>query len=56
MFSHWVVKKIFSSHIYVCLQEDEMHLQTALRLISIIGYSLSLFSLTVATLVMGMLR
>ncbi|XP_029691918.1 glucagon-like peptide 2 receptor isoform X1 [Takifugu rubripes] len=37
-------------------KEDEMHLQTALRLISIIGYSLSLFSLTVATLVMAMLR
>lgn len=33
-----------------------MHLQTALRVISIIGYSLSLASLTVATLVMGALR
>lgn len=30
--------------------------QTALRLISVIGYSLSLFSLTLATLLMGMLR
>lgn len=50
------LKKIFSSRVSLCLQEDEMHLQTALRLISIIGYSLSLFSLTVATLVMAMLR
>ncbi|XP_041829228.1 glucagon-like peptide 2 receptor [Melanotaenia boesemani] len=37
-------------------KEDEMLRQTALRLISIIGYSLSLFSLTLATLLMGMLR
>ncbi|XP_061564727.1 glucagon-like peptide 2 receptor [Cololabis saira] len=37
-------------------EEDEMFRQTALRLISVIGYSLSLFSLTVATLLMGMLR
>ena len=29
---------------------------TTLRLISVIGYSLSLFSLTLATLLMGMLR
>lgn len=29
---------------------------TALRLISVIGYSLSLSSLTLATLLMGMLR
>ncbi|XP_029954827.1 glucagon-like peptide 2 receptor isoform X2 [Salarias fasciatus] len=37
-------------------KEDEMLRQTALRLISVIGYSLSLFSLTLATLLMGMLR
>lgn len=30
--------------------------QTSLRLISVIGYSLSLSSLTLATLLMGMLR
>lgn len=46
----------FSQCISLCLQEDEIHLQTALRLISIIGYSLSLSSLMVATLVMGLLR
>lgn len=40
----------------VCVQEDEMLRQTALRLISVIGYSLSLFSLVLATLLMGMLR
>ena len=40
----------------VCVQEDEMNRQTALRLISVIGYSLSLSSLTLATLLMGMLR
>lgn len=39
-----------------CVQEDEMLRQTALRLISVIGYSLSLTSLTLATLLMGMLR
>lgn len=43
-------------HFLVCVQEDEMHRQTALRLISVIGYSLSLSSLTIATLMMGMLR
>ncbi|KAM4524035.1 glucagon-like peptide 2 receptor [Odontesthes bonariensis] len=37
-------------------EEDEMFRLTALRLISIIGYSLSLFSLTLAMLLMGMLR
>ncbi|KAG7236460.1 hypothetical protein INR49_000938 [Caranx melampygus] len=37
-------------------KEDEMLRQTALRLISVIGYSLSLTSLTLATLLMGMLR
>ncbi|XP_034563093.1 glucagon-like peptide 2 receptor [Notolabrus celidotus] len=37
-------------------KEDEMHRQTALRLISIIGYSLSLSSLTLAVLLMGVLR
>uniref|UniRef100_UPI0037E7C839 glucagon-like peptide 2 receptor n=1 Tax=Semicossyphus pulcher TaxID=241346 RepID=UPI0037E7C839 len=37
-------------------KEDEMHRQTALRLISVIGYSLSLSSLTLAVLLMGMLR
>ncbi|KAM9716822.1 glucagon-like peptide 2 receptor [Menidia menidia] len=37
-------------------KEDEMFRQTALRLISVIGYSLSLFSLTLATLLMAMLR
>ncbi|KAI3364894.1 hypothetical protein L3Q82_001078 [Scortum barcoo] len=37
-------------------KEDEMLRQTALRLISVIGYSLSLSSLTLATLLMGMLR
>ncbi|XP_013880469.1 glucagon-like peptide 2 receptor [Austrofundulus limnaeus] len=37
-------------------KEEEMLRQTALRLISVIGYSLSLFSLTLATLLMGMLR
>uniref|UniRef100_A0A8C9YDV2 Glucagon-like peptide 2 receptor n=1 Tax=Sander lucioperca TaxID=283035 RepID=A0A8C9YDV2_SANLU len=35
---------------------DEMLRQTALRLISVIGYSLSLSSLALATLLMGMLR
>ncbi|XP_042253471.1 glucagon-like peptide 2 receptor isoform X1 [Thunnus thynnus] len=34
----------------------EMRRQRALRVISVIGYSLSLFSLTLATLLMGMLR
>lgn len=42
--------------ILLYVQEDDAHLQTALRLISIIGYSLSLSSLTAATLVMGLLR
>ncbi|XP_058476217.1 glucagon-like peptide 2 receptor [Solea solea] len=37
-------------------KEDEMLRQTALRLISVIGYSLSLTSLTLATLLMGILR
>ncbi|XP_028991081.1 glucagon-like peptide 2 receptor [Betta splendens] len=37
-------------------KEDEMLRQTALRLISVIGYSLSLTSLTLATLLMGVLR
>ncbi|XP_069564932.1 glucagon-like peptide 2 receptor [Brachyistius frenatus] len=37
-------------------KEDEMLRQTALRLISVVGYSLSLFSLTLATLLMGVLR
>ncbi|CAJ1080491.1 glucagon-like peptide 2 receptor [Xyrichtys novacula] len=37
-------------------KEDEMHRQTALRLISIIGYALSLSSLTLAVFLMGMLR
>ncbi|KAM9425308.1 glucagon-like peptide 2 receptor [Pholidichthys leucotaenia] len=37
-------------------KEDELLRQTALRLISVIGYSLSLFSLTLATLLMGALR
>ncbi|KAE8284650.1 Glucagon-like peptide 2 receptor [Larimichthys crocea] len=36
--------------------EDQMPRHTALRLISVIGYSLSLSSLTLATLLMGMLR
>ena len=40
----------------MCVQEDEMHRQTALRLISVIGYSLSLSSLTLATVLMGLLR
>lgn len=37
-------------------QEDEILRQSALRLISVIGYSLSLVSLTLATLLMGILR
>ncbi|XP_040885109.1 glucagon-like peptide 2 receptor [Toxotes jaculatrix] len=37
-------------------KEDEMLRHTALRLISVIGYSLSLTSLMLATLLMGMLR
>lgn len=37
-------------------EEDEMHRQNALRLISVIGYSLSLSSLTIATLLMAVLR
>ncbi|XP_028332888.1 glucagon-like peptide 2 receptor [Gouania willdenowi] len=37
-------------------KEEEMLRQTALRLVSIIGYSLSLFSLTLATLLIGLLR
>ncbi|XP_042339089.1 glucagon-like peptide 2 receptor, partial [Plectropomus leopardus] len=36
-------------------KEDEMLRHTALRLISVIGYSLSLTSLTLATLLMAML-
>lgn len=40
----------------VYVQEDEMHRQNALRLISVVGYSLSLFSLTMATLLMAVLR
>ncbi|XP_029384266.1 glucagon-like peptide 2 receptor [Echeneis naucrates] len=43
-------------HQYFKDKEDEMLRQTALRLISVIGYSLSLTSLTMATLLMGMLR
>uniref|UniRef100_A0A3Q2QWY4 Glucagon like peptide 2 receptor n=1 Tax=Fundulus heteroclitus TaxID=8078 RepID=A0A3Q2QWY4_FUNHE len=35
---------------------DEMLRHSALRLVSVIGYSLSLFSLTLATLLMGILR
>ncbi|XP_060884066.1 glucagon-like peptide 2 receptor [Labrus mixtus] len=37
-------------------KEEEMHRQTALRLISVIGYALSLSSLTLAILLMGLLR
>ncbi|XP_047233697.1 glucagon-like peptide 2 receptor [Girardinichthys multiradiatus] len=37
-------------------KEDEMLRHSALRLISVIGYSLSLFSLTLATLLIGILR
>ncbi|XP_068611006.1 glucagon-like peptide 2 receptor [Brachionichthys hirsutus] len=37
-------------------KEDEMHRQTALRVISIVGYALSLASLALATLVMAVLR
>nr|XP_057917249.1 glucagon-like peptide 2 receptor isoform X1 [Doryrhamphus excisus] len=37
-------------------KEEQMLRQTALRLISVIGYSLSLSSLTLATLLMAMLR
>ncbi|XP_017271583.1 glucagon-like peptide 2 receptor [Kryptolebias marmoratus] len=37
-------------------KEEEVLRQSALRLISVIGYSLSLFSLILATLLMGMLR
>ncbi|KAF7655039.1 hypothetical protein LDENG_00061770 [Lucifuga dentata] len=37
-------------------KEEEMLRQTALRVISVIGYSLSLSSLTLATLLMGVLR
>ncbi|XP_048871859.1 glucagon-like peptide 2 receptor [Brienomyrus brachyistius] len=37
-------------------QEDYMHLQTALRVIYMVGYSLSLSSLTLAVLIMGLLR
>nr|XP_054595834.1 glucagon-like peptide 2 receptor isoform X1 [Nothobranchius furzeri] len=37
-------------------KEEELLRHTALRLISVIGYSLSLFSLTLATLLIGMLR
>lgn len=37
-------------------EEDELHRQNALRLISVIGYSLSLFSLTMAMLLMAVLR
>ncbi|XP_041672048.1 glucagon-like peptide 2 receptor [Cheilinus undulatus] len=37
-------------------KEDEMYRQTALRLISVIGYSLSLSSLALAVLLMGLLR
>lgn len=44
------------SYFLVCVQEKEMHRQTPLRLIYVIGYSLSLFSLILATLLMGMLR
>lgn len=43
-------------HHYFKDTEDRMLRQTALRLISVIGYSLSLSSLTLATLLMGMLR
>ncbi|XP_068423047.1 glucagon-like peptide 2 receptor [Clinocottus analis] len=37
-------------------KEDEMLRQTALRLLSVVGYSLSLSSLFIATLLMGVLR
>ncbi|KAM9557931.1 glucagon-like peptide 2 receptor [Salvelinus alpinus] len=37
-------------------EEDEVFRQAALRVISIIGYALSLFSLSLATLLMGILR
>ncbi|CAI5659703.1 glucagon-like peptide 2 receptor [Oreochromis niloticus] len=43
-------------HHYFKDKEDEMLRHTALRLISVIGYSLSLVSLILATLLMGMLR
>ncbi|XP_031735305.1 glucagon-like peptide 2 receptor isoform X2 [Anarrhichthys ocellatus] len=43
-------------HHYFKDKEDEMLRQTALRLISVIGYSLSLSSLFIATLLMGILR
>ncbi|XP_057681513.1 glucagon-like peptide 2 receptor [Corythoichthys intestinalis] len=43
-------------HHYFKDKEEQMHRQTALRVISIIGYSLSLASLMLATLLMGMLR
>ncbi|KAM4624449.1 glucagon-like peptide 2 receptor [Polymixia lowei] len=41
---------------YFKAEEDEVFRQNALRVISIVGYALSLFSLTVATLLMGMFR
>nr|XP_020442659.1 glucagon-like peptide 2 receptor [Monopterus albus] len=43
-------------HHYFKDKEDELLRQTVLRLISVIGYSVSLASLILATLLMGMLR
>ncbi|XP_068161763.1 glucagon-like peptide 2 receptor [Antennarius striatus] len=52
----WRDESECKEELYFKDEEDEMQRQTALRVISIIGYSLSLSSLTLATLVMGMLR
>ncbi|XP_041714649.2 glucagon-like peptide 2 receptor [Coregonus clupeaformis] len=41
---------------YFKAEEDELFRQAALRVISIVGYSLSLSSLSLATLLMGILR
>ncbi|XP_055085392.1 glucagon-like peptide 2 receptor [Periophthalmus magnuspinnatus] len=43
-------------HHYFREKEEQLLRQSALRLISVIGYSLSLCSLSLATLLMGMLR
>ncbi|KAF3704756.1 Glucagon-like peptide 2 receptor [Channa argus] len=52
----WRDESECQDHHYFKDKEDEMLRQTALRLIAVIGYSLSMTSLILATLLMAMLR
>ncbi|KAK7919085.1 hypothetical protein WMY93_010369 [Mugilogobius chulae] len=52
----WREESECQEHHYFREKEEQLLRQSALRLISVIGYSLSLCSLSLATLIMGMLR